>query len=123
MRLIALEDALKPIHKKMAFYTVCKLIKACRKALGMKQARVAQLSGLKLERIKRIEKGFLLVMMKDEEIKGICNIFGIPFEELKKKMRLHIDKIEREKKIEVKCETSDKEEEMSFLRERERQEK
>ena len=92
MRLAAFERVLKPIHDNLESYSICKLMKTCRKALGMKQSRVAQLAGLRLERVKRIEKGFFFVMMKEHEIQGIAELFGLPFDELKKKMKEHIEK-------------------------------
>lgn len=118
MRLIILEEALKPIHENLDSYNLCKLVKACRKALGMKQGRVAQLSGLRVERVNKMEKGFFFVMMKDKEIRGIADLYGLPFAELKKKMIEHLEKIEKDKKIEVNCEKPD--EDMYYMQERER---
>jgi len=107
MKLITLERVLKPIHDNLDSYDICKLLKACRKALGIKQGRAAQLSGLRVERVNKMERGFFFVMMKDKEIQGIAELYGLPFAELKKKMIEHLEKIEREKKIEVNCEEPD----------------
>lgn len=120
MPLDVLDKALEPIRNNLESYTFSKLIRACREAIGMKRIKASELAGMPMDGVQHMENGLFVRMIKDSYIEGISNLFGLPFSEVKNKVKEHVEKIEKRRKIKVNCEKYDEEEEIQFMLEREK---
>lgn len=86
---------LEELKIKMDDMEFGEVILEARERIGMRQYRAAEMMGMTIGRLKRLETGFFKAMPSATEIREICELFGLPKDKMIEKAELHCARLNK----------------------------
>jgi len=74
-----------------------------RERIGLRLYRAAELSGMPMGRLKRLETGMYRSLPHDEELEGLHKLYGLPLETMREKAAEHVKIMRNRTKMEKFC--------------------
>lgn len=84
-------DSIQPIRDKIDQLTLGEIIRGCRDAIGIKQYKMADLLKMSWHKLKNLETNRFLDMPPDKDIRNICEIFDLPYDQVYKVVENQVD--------------------------------
>lgn len=68
----------------------CEILRTSREKIGLMQYKAAEHMEMNVTRLKALETGYFRVMPAADELRNICEFYGLPYEVMLKKAETHV---------------------------------
>ena len=86
---------MKPLWAEQERMEFFEILTQCRLVLGLKQYKIAEITNLSLNMLKRLEMGIFTKCPSDKTLKMFCKLYGLDFKNLKDKGQKHEKRIKK----------------------------
>lgn len=92
-------DIMKNFLEECEEKSFSETIKEARDTIGLMKYRAAEHAGLLHARLRNLETGYFRELPRDEELRGLCRLYGFDFDYLLKKAQKEVNSHKKAKKV------------------------